>query len=604
MMEFHFLRPLWLAAWIPLALALWYWRRRRQGEGDWANICDDDLLPHLLIGTPGRTGKLSWWLGTIVGVLSVLAAAGPTWERQQMPAFRNQSALVIALELSPAIDAADLQPSRLTRLRYAVTDLLKHRKDGQTALLVYGGDAFTVTPLTDDVDTIDAQLPALSSDLVPATGHDVGRALALAAQLLRDGGFGRGDILLAAVQADPAAEALAAKLRGEGFRVSVLGIGTETGAPIPQRSGGFRKGADGEIELSHLDAPALRELAGQGGGRYLELSAGAAATDALTSFFEQSARRNEGMEAAMKLELWEDRGPWLLLLVLPLAALGFRRGWLALLVFALPLPRPAEALDWQGLWQTPDQQAAEAFQAEQFDEAAGNFRNPAWKGAAEYRAGKYEEAAKSLEGLDTADAAYNRGNALARAGKLPDALKAYDQALRLDPNNEDARHNREAVEEALKQQQQQQKPQSDAENPDQEQKDQQQQDKQDQNGSNQDQQNPQEQKSDQDQSREPPQQDEKAPEQAGEQNPEQQHETAEGQQQPPSSSPQPQPQEPAGEEGLNQEQKMPQAESRSEDEKEQATEQWLKRIPDDPGGLLRRKFLYQYRQRQQRSGGQ
>ncbi|QJD28901.1 VWA domain-containing protein [Methylococcus geothermalis] len=601
MNEFHFLRPLWLAAWIPLVLALWYWRRREQGEGDWTQVCDGGLLPHLLIGTAGRTGRLSWWLGAMAGTLAVLAAAGPAWERQQTPGFRSQSALVIALELSPAMDAADLQPSRLTRLRYAVTDLLKHRKDGQTALLVYGGDAFTVTPLTDDVDTIDAQLPALSSDLVPTAGHDVERALTLAAQLLRDGGFGRGDILLAAVQTDPAAEAAAARLRGEGFRVSVLGVGTEAGAPIPLRNGGFRKAANGEIELSRLDESALRQLAEQGGGRYLELSAGATATDALASFFEQNSRLNEGVEAAMKLALWEDRGPWLLLLVLPLAALGFRRGWLAVLVLGLPLPRPAEALDWQGLWQTPDQQAAEAFQAGQFDEAARTFRNPAWQSAAEYRAGNYEEAAKSLEGLDTADAAYNRGNALARAGKLSDALKAYDQALRLDPNDEDARHNREAVEEALKRQQQQQKPRSDSENRDQEQKDQQQ-DQQDPNGSNQDQENPQGQKSDQDQSREHPKPDEKAAEQAGEPNREQQHETAEGHQQPP--PPSPQPQEQAGEEGGNQEQQMPQAESRSEDEKEQATEQWLKRIPDDPGGLLRRKFLYQYRQRQQRSGGQ
>ncbi|QXP85378.1 VWA domain-containing protein [Methylococcus sp. Mc7] len=597
MMEFHFLRPLWLAAWIPLALALWYWHRRRQGEGDWAKICDDGLLPHLLIGTPGQAGKLSWWLGAIAGVLAILAAAGPTWERQQTPAFRNQSALVIALELSPAVDAADLQPSRLTRLRYAVTDLLKQRKDGQTALLVYGGDAFTVTPLTDDVDTIDAQLPALSSDLVPATGHDAGRALALAAQLLRDGGFGRGDILLAAVQADPAAEALAAKLRGEGFRVSVLAIGTEAGAPIPQRSGGFRKGANGEIELSRLDAPALRELAGQGGGRYLELSAGAAATDALTSFFEQSARRNEGREAAMKLELWEDRGPWLLLLVLPLAALGFRRGWLAVLVFALPWPRPAHALDWQGLWKTPDQRAAEAFEAGQFDRAAAGFRDPAWKSAAEYRAGKYEEAAESLEGLDSADAAYNRGNALAKSGKLQEALEAYKHAERLAPDDEDARHNREVVEQALKQQEQQ-KQQSDSKDPDQEDKDGQQQEP---NGGGKD---SQEQKPDQDPSQKEPKPDEKSSEQQpGQEKGERQAPEPDAKDQAQSASPAPQASEPSAEDKEAQEEQMQQAESRSEHEKEQATEQWLKRIPDDPGGLLRRKFLYQYRQRQQGTGG-
>jgi Ca-activated chloride channel family protein len=593
MMEFHFLRPLWLLALIPLLVALWYWRRRKRGEGDWARVCDDTLLPHLLVGTPGRAGNPGWWLGAAAGTLAILAAAGPAWERRQMPAFRNQSALVIALELSPAMDAADLQPSRLTRLRYAVTDLLKQRKDGQTALIVYGGDAFTVTPLTDDVDTIDAQLPALSSDLVPATGRDAGRALALAARLLRDGGFGRGDILLATVQADPGADALAAKLRGEGFRVSVLGVGTEAGAPVPLRNRGFRRAVGGEIELSRLDSSALRKLAEQGGGRYFELSAGAAATDALASFFEQSARRNEGREAAMKLALWEDRGPWLLLLLLPLAALGFRRGWLAVLVFALPLPRSAQALDWQGLWQTPDQRAAEAFHAGRFEQAAGGFRDPAWKGAAEFRAGKYEEAAKSLESLDTADAAYNRGNALARAGKLADALEAYDRALRLDPGNEDARHNRDVVEAALKQQEQQ-KRQSDSKDQNQEPKDDGQKDPQD----------SQEQKPDREPSQEEPQPDEKSPERrSGKENGERKTPAPDAQDPAQSAAPAPQASEPPAEDKEAQEQEMQQAESRSEDEKEQATEQWLKRIPDDPGGLLRRKFLYQYRQRQQQWGG-
>ncbi|WP_256996338.1 VWA domain-containing protein [Methylococcus capsulatus] len=597
MTEFHFLRPLWLLAWIPLMLALGYWYRRSQGGSDWAKICDEVLLPHLLLtGTPGRNGKLPWWLGTIVGALAILAAAGPTWERQPMPAFRNQSALVIALELSPAVDATDLRPSRLTRLRYAVTDLLKRRKDGQTALLVYGGDAFTVTPLTDDVDTIDAQLPALSSDLVPATGHDAGRALTLAAQLLRDAGFRHGDILLAAVRADPAAAELAAELHGEGFRISVLGVGTEAGAPIPLRNGGFRKGASGEIELSRLDAPALRELAAQGGGRYLELNSGAATTDALTTFFEQNARRHEDREAASELELWEDRGPWLLLLVLPLAALGFRRGWLAALVLALPWPDPAHALDWQGLWKTPDQRAAEAFEAGRFDQAATGFHDPAWKSAAEYRAGKYEEAARALEGLDGADAAYNRGNALAKAGRLEEALEAYEQAERLAPDDEDIRHNRAVVEEALKRREQQKQP-SGSHDRDQNPKDDQQQD-------------PNDRGRDSPERRPDPSEEESRPNETppepppGQKDGERQTPEPEAPDQTHGASPAPPSGEPPAEERETQEKPMQQSESQTEQEKEQATEQWLKRIPDDPGGLLRRKFLYQYRQRQQGTGGQ
>jgi Ca-activated chloride channel family protein len=603
MSEFHFLRPFWLLALLPVALLSWRFYRLGRAGGDWRQVCDPALLPYILVhgagSAPTRRASLLLGLG---GVLATLALAGPVWERLPTPAFRNDAALVIALDLSRIMEAADLKPSRLERARFKIADILKQRKDGLTALLVYSGDAFTVTPLTDDAATIASQLPALTSDLMPAQGSRAERALALAGRLLKQAGLARGDVLLITNGGSLGKGAEAAQaLRGQGYRVSVLGAGGEEGAPVPLAEGGFLQDTKGNIVISKLAAPALRQLAEQGGGMYRKLTADGSDLADLLGFFEQQAQPGEAGAAGaagggVAIEQWEERGPWLLLPLLPIAALAFRRGLLVVLaLLVLPLPQPAQALAWQDLWQTRDQQASQAFQAGQAAQAAETFENPAWKAAAEYKAGQYAEAAKTLEAQESADAHYNRGNALAKLGQYPQALAAYEQALKQDPGNEDARHNKELVEKALKEQQQQQK--------DKEQKnqDKQGQEKQDKEGK-QDKEKPNEaqnQKQDKSQGKEG---EPKPPEEPGKpaqapQKPQEQQAGQDGQKPP---AEQQQQRQAAGEKPEERQAKSAAqaAAEAHEREAQQANEQWLQRIPDDPGGLLRRKFLYQYQQRQ------
>ncbi len=456
MTDFHFLRPWWLLALQVLALLLWAWRKRRQGGGDWRDVCDPALLPHLLIGTPSRPAQKPLWLAGLAGVLAVLALAGPAWEKLPTPVFRNLSALVIVLDLSPAMNAADLKPSRLERARFKIEDLLRARKDGQTALVAYAGDAFTVTPLTDDTATIAAQLAALSPELMPVQGQRADLGLVAAERLLKQAGLKDGDILLiSGGEGAKAAEDLAAKLHAQGYRVSALGVGTPDGAPVPLPQGGFLKDEQGNILLPRLDASALAALASAGGGMSRALRPDAEDLNALTSFFDRPAETQETTGTAEAVQ-WREAGVYLLPLLLPLAALGFRRGWLGaglLLMVLTPAPEPAMAFEWQDLWLTPDQRAQRELEAGQAGAAAQRFQNPEWKAAAEYRAGQFPEAAKALQGLDDAASHYNRGNALANQGQYPEAIKAYERALRLDPADQDAAYNKKLVEEALKKQQ-------------------------------------------------------------------------------------------------------------------------------------------------------
>lgn len=602
---FHFLRPVWLCAFLPFAAMLWLFVRRRLGSRGWEAVCEPALLPHVLIGAPPASRRVPFLLATTAGTIAILALAGPAWRQLPQPLYSSGGALVIALDLSRSMDANDLEPSRLARTRYKVADILTLRREGQTALLVFAGDAFTVTPLTDDVETIRSQLGALSTDIMPAPGSRADKALLLAGDLLRQAGIDDGDVLLITDEADgKRAGEEAQRLHRSGFRVSVLGVGTGRGAPVPLPGGGFLKSDAGEIVIPRLDETSLREVAAAGGGIYATLAiddsdlatlagilAGAAATETSRSEFQADA--------------WHDEGPWLVLLLLPLAALAFRRGY----VFVLPLllvlpPQRADAFGWDDLWLRPDQQGQRALDDGDAARAAQLFGDPQRKGAAQYRAGDFESAATTLSQTGDREALYNRGNALARLGRFDEAIAAYAEVLRTDPSHEDARYNKELLE---KQQQQQQQQQS---------------------GSGQSEQDPQPGKQgepDQDTHAGEPSGDGEAEregertagkDQASDSESEQQDQVASGsasgqdggaqsaREAQDSRDPAEQKSEEArgGEQGADEQPESavaPSSDTEPLDEEELAAEQRLRRIPDDPGGLLRRKFRYQYQQRAQ-----
>ena len=134
--EFHFLRPEWLwgiPAVILLAVAL---ARRQLAPGSWQRIVDPLLAPYILVRNQARGLSYRWWLLLLSGMLAVLSMAGPSWNRVEQPVFRSEQAIVIALDLSYSMDAQDLTPSRLTRAKLKILDILERRKSGQTALVV------------------------------------------------------------------------------------------------------------------------------------------------------------------------------------------------------------------------------------------------------------------------------------------------------------------------------------------------------------------------------------------------------------------------------------------------------------------------------------
>jgi len=458
--EFHLLRPEWLFALVPLALGLWWLARDNAGTPAWRGLVDTHLLPHLLVGEPGRATRTPLWLLGIGGLLAIVALAGPVWRRLPQPVYTTRAERVIVVDISDSMNVADVAPSRLARARFEVMDLLRRFKEGQTALIAYGAEPYIVSPLTGDARTIAAQVPALSSDLLPVSGaRRTDLALAEAGRLLAQAGSAGGSVILVTDGLDHPGATLEAvrALRTQGDRVSVLGIGTAQGAPVPLAGGGFLKNADGKVAMAALDTGALESVATAGGGRYVTATADDSDVDALARAVQGEPQKAVTQDTR-DTDQWREEGPWLLLALLPLGALAFRRGWLSplLLVVLLAPPPQAQASWWSSLWSRPDQTAASLLQSGDAREAARQFQRPDWRAASDYAAGQYADALKDLTTSDDANAWYNRGNTLAQLGSLQDAVSAYDRALGAEPDNADARYNRDLVKRLLEQQQKQQ----------------------------------------------------------------------------------------------------------------------------------------------------
>ena len=304
--EFHFIRPLWLWLLLPtLALMGWCLFRHAPADSAWSRVCDRHLLPYLIQSKGYSRRTFSWLLVFASGLLMILSLAGPTWSRLPVPTYQQIKPRIVILDMSDAMLIHDLSPDRLSRAKFKLHDLFQRNDVGQFGLVVYTGEPFVVSPLTDDGQTIDALLPSLTADVMPVEGQQLASALEQAAQLITQAGFQHGQILVLSAST-PSAESIKAakKLANIGIYTSVIPV------------------------LGH-DTPSAQQflqLANAGGGELIPFSDNSTDLEQWLATTRGSAHYSANEQN--EIPVWRDQGRWFLIPALLFLLPAFRRGWL------------------------------------------------------------------------------------------------------------------------------------------------------------------------------------------------------------------------------------------------------------------------------------
>ena len=585
--NFHFVRPFWFLGLLPILMIWLLNKSQNKGSGSWRGVIDPMLANYLIDRgevASGFTKRMQFFLWLTAWIVACTALAGPAWEKLPEPVAKKTSALIIILDLSPSMLAQDIKPSRILRARYKLIDILKLRKEGLTALVVYSGSAHLVSPLTDDSKTIINLVNSLDPTMMPTLGSNIEEAIEISTEITANSGLSRADILLVTDGVDRRAfSTIETTVNINGlFRVSILGIGTEQGAPIPLSYGGFLKDQKGNILIPKLEPESLKKLAEKTGGLYQSMASDNNDINLLHKHTLISMP-NEIRETERSFDVWNDKGYWLIILLLPFIMIAFQRGLLAAF-FLMPFlyPFSINAFEWNDLWERKDQQAAKALESGNAKEAQVLFKDDQWRASAAYLAGDYQSAVEEFGALSKnadADTLYNLANSLANIGEFEAAIDTYAKSLEIAPNSEDALFNKRLLEDLREQQQDQQQQQQDQQQQERDQQQQGPQQEQQQQGQQQQQQQQQGQSDNKSVKNNSPPTDpiSEGSDKSDRENKDQRDEGEKSREQAKTIK-----------DELNQTEES--AEAR---QAQQELEQLLRSIPDDPGGLLRAKFRYQ-----------
>jgi len=427
---------------VPLLGVLLLWTRAR-ARRDLRQLFGQGLSELQL---PESFWRRRAWRSTLVllGLSSALLALsqprwGHTWKEREVTGLE----VVVALDVSRSMDAQDADPSRIERARREILDLLDALPQARVGLVVFAGGAYPRMPQTLDHKALRSILKRTDTQTIRAQGSSIASALRESLGLMDlERNADRALVLLSDGEGwDPALDKQMAAITEAGVRIYSVGIGSETGAPIPNANGGFKKDRQGEVIITKLQESALKQLAADSGGAYLQSVGGASDTRELVGAL--NAQLQASAQGQTREKVWNERFQWPLgmaLLLLFLAAFSRDSRWATalLLVWVMSSPAPAHAeetvdvRDPRTLWSLALNQTQEG-------DHEGAYRTFS------------EIAERAVEPKLRLGARYNAGNAAYGAGRLEQAVQAWDQALEMDPSLEAAQKNAEAVRQEIAQ---------------------------------------------------------------------------------------------------------------------------------------------------------
>lgn len=450
----HFLRPEWFLALLPLALLLLLLLKSKAANSSWNRYIAPHLAKVLVGGSIKKRNNNIGYLA-LAWFIAVFALSGPAFEKRALPVYESAQGRVIVMDMSLSMYANDLVPNRLTQAKFRATDLIDALSEGETGLIAYAGDAFTISPLTRDKATLLNLLPTLTPSIMPVRGSNLEAAITQAKSLLSQGGHIRGDIILFTDGVSTAQFKRAESVLADSqYRLAIMAFGSQQGSPIKLPDGQLLRDNANQVVVAKTDYKLLKELATEANGILVPSRADGAD---VTQIKHWLANTQDTKASDLEGETWLDLGPYFALLLLLPALLSFRNGMLASLALLLLIQpsTPVYANTWDDLWQTQDQQAMQAYQAKDYQGAASQFAHPQWQASALYKAGDYEEALNAFEKDDSASGLYNQGNSLMQLGQYAEAQKRYQSAVEKNPDFNAAKSNLELAKKLQQQQEQQ-----------------------------------------------------------------------------------------------------------------------------------------------------
>ena len=524
---------------IPFVVALFLTAEKR-GEKRLREFVSARLLPQLA-GTVNRFRRALRFALQLLGLaFALIALAQPRWGYTFQDVKRKGLDLLIAVDTSRSMLSNDVQPNRLERVKLAAQDLINELQGDRVGLIAFAGRAFLQAPLTIDYGAVVESINDLDTKTVPEGGTNISEAIALASRTFGKSAMGNRALIIFTDGEELSGDAVkSAKAAADaGVRIFTVGVGTPQGSLIPisgeDGETAFVKDSAGQVVKSKLDEKRLREVAQASGGFYLQLENG---PRTMQQIYSEGLAQMQAAEFDVRLSRRPiERYEWPLgaaLIALALSILIGERKRVrapvrshALLKLA-PTAAALLLLSFQnasasaGLQLYRDGKYAEAYRS--FQEDLKNHPDSAVKdkmqfdsGTAAYKMGDYDKAVEAFseallsreKGLQE-NSHFNTGRTLEERADmdksdedaltdLKNAQTHYEDALKLNPNNQAAKANLEAVKkkiERLKKHPKEKRP-----PPPQQQKDKKKEDSnQEQNGSNQQQQNQQQPQKDQQQ---------------------------------------------------------------------------------------------------------
>jgi Ca-activated chloride channel family protein len=369
--------------------------------------------------------KRPFFLAIIICVLTIIALAGPTWNKKENPALKVNNPVILAMNVSSDMWAKDVTPSRGERSKFVAQDLLEVLKTSEIGLLIYSREPFVITPLTEDTGMVANLLPIVAPDIMPENGDRLDRAIGLAVERMKDAGYSSGNIVVLTSDVgerfDAALEA-AADASQQGFAVNI-------------------------IKMSEVPNDKLQMIADKGQGLLLDYKGNMQSlVNRINNNYANELQQSKNMQT-----VWEDFGYYIFCLPALFLLYYFRRGIILVWLVVL-LVKPALA----GWFLNNNQEAMQMFNNADYTDAAQKFEDEVWRGAAAYKSGNYQQALQDFTKQEGLDGLYNQGNALAKSGKIKEAMAKYEEVLAQDKNFEDARFNLEYLKKQQEQQQNQQ----------------------------------------------------------------------------------------------------------------------------------------------------